>query len=308
MAEITLASSQKSWLALKALHVFWRVISRLPDRQYLRWKYWSMAGRFPHIENPRLFSEKVQVRKLYDRNPLYPVMVDKHAAKALIRDRAGDRYVIATQWIGKDLAQVDWSAIRLPAVVKPTHASGCGEFLRDRQDIDKLVKHNPSGRWMALKHHLVNREWAYGEFEPLIIIEDMLVDRHEVPDDFRFFVFSGKIALVELRLRRDGVGYEAFYTADWQRIDIPKCYYDPFPEAIPRPSHYAEMLDVVQTIAGETDFMRVDLYCVDGRIYVGELTLYPGGGFKGCIPDSLDERLGALWKQDLGKPERTDVS
>jgi len=301
MADITIASSQKSWFTLKALHLFWRLIGRLPDRHYLRWKYWSMAGRFPQLENPRLFSEKVQVRKLYDRNHLYPLMVDKHAAKALIRERAGGQYVIPTQWVGTDLAKVDWSNIRLPAVVKPTHASGCGEFLLDEADIGRLIARNPGPRWLALKHHLINREWAYGEFEPLILIEDMLIDDHEVPDDFRFFVFAGKIALVELRLRRNGGGYEAYYTADWQRIDIPKCYYEPFPDEIERPAQFGELLDLVRKIAGETDFMRVDLYSVSGRLYVGELTLYPGGGFKGCIPDSLDEALGALWTQNLAR-------
>ena len=303
MSEITLASSQKGWLSLKALHLFWRLISRLPDRQYLQWKYWSMAGRFPEIRDPQLFSEKVQARKLYDRNPLYPVMVDKHAAKSLIRERVGDRHVIPTQWVGKDLAQVDWSKIRLPVVAKPTHASGCGDFLRNGEDIARLMARNPSAQWMGLKHHLINREWAYGEFEPLIIIEDMLVDSHEVPDDFRFFVFSGKIALVELRLRRNNVGYEAYYTPDWQRVAIPKCYYEPFPDEIDQPAQYETMLKVVKKLAGDTDFIRVDLYSFDEHIYVGELTLYPGGGFKGCIPDTLDQALGALWTQNLIKPD-----
>lgn len=300
MPDITIASRHDNRLKQKLLHLFWRLISVLPDRDFIRCKYWSMAGRFPDLANPRLFSEKVQVRKLYDRNPLYPVMVDKHAAKALIGERAGAQYVVPTLWVGRDLAAVDWSAIPLPAVVKPTHASGCGAFLRDRQDIDALMARDPSRKWMALRHHHINREWAYGEFEPLIIIEKMLVDAHEVPDDFRFFVFSGKVALVELRLRRDGIGYEAYYTPDWQRIDIPSSYYETYPGTIARPEPFSEMLDVVEKIAGDSDFMRVDLYLVGGRIHVGELTLYPGGGFRGCVPDPLDEMLGARWRQTVG--------
>jgi hypothetical protein len=71
----------------------------------------------------------MQVRKLYDRNPLFPRFVDKAGAKDLIAKRVGSQHVIPTQWVGTDLADVDWSTITLPAVVKPTHASGVGRFL-----------------------------------------------------------------------------------------------------------------------------------------------------------------------------------
>ncbi|MDE1991745.1 MAG: polysaccharide biosynthesis protein, partial [Rhizobiaceae bacterium] len=96
-------------------------------------------------------------------------------------------------------------------------------------------------------------------------------------------------------------GYEAFYSPDWKRLDVPKCYYDPYPGDYPRPERYAEMLEIAEKMASETDFMRVDQYAVADNIYVGELTLYPGGGFKGCIPDSLDQKLGSLWKQNFRK-------
>jgi hypothetical protein len=44
------------------------------------------------------------------------------------------------------------------------------------------------------------------------------------------------------------------------------------------------------------DFLRVDLYCIDGRVYCGELTLYPGCGFEPMTPPESDEWLGGFWK------------
>ena len=73
---------------------------------------------------------------------------------------------------------------------------------------------------------------------------------------------------------------------------------------LPRPEKLDEMLDVVRKIAGDSDFMRIDLYLAGGRIHVGELTLYPGGGFRGCVPDEYDELLGAMWKQELAHRPR----
>lgn len=65
------------------------------------------------------------------------VRVDKADAKALIAEKVGGQYVIPTLWVGTDLASVDWSAIALPAVVKPTHASGVGRFLYGEADVDR---------------------------------------------------------------------------------------------------------------------------------------------------------------------------
>ncbi|MCL6707228.1 hypothetical protein M8R20_09480 [Pseudomonas sp. R2.Fl] len=303
MTDISLSSRHESWLKLKLLHLFWRLISILPDRQYLRWKYYSMEGRFPDLDHPRLFSEKVQVRKLYDRNPLYPRMVDKHGAKQIIAERAGARYVIPTYWVGRDLKDVDWSKIPLPAVVKPTHASGLGTFLRSRKDIDALLADNPSREWLSQKYDRINREWAYGQFEPLIIIEQMLVENGGAPDDFRFFTFSGEVSHIEIRLRRDDHGYECNYTPDWRRMEFDTGYYDSYPE-LARPEQLPEMMDVVRKVAADSDFMRVDLYLSQGAVHVGELTIYPGGGFKGCVADEYDEMLGKLWNQTLTPAQR----
>ena len=170
------------------------------------------------------------------------------------------------------------------------------------------MDNNPSKKWLSVKFHRINREWAYGEFEPLIVIEQMLVDEHDVPDDYRFFIFSKRIAHVEIRFRRDGIGYEANYTADWKNTGYTSDYYKPYPLPVPRPQNLEKMIDVATKVAGDSDFMRVDLYNIGGEIYVGELTIYPGGGFKGCIPDEYDEHLGALWDQRLPTMRGTNAS
>jgi len=301
MPGISLSSDHQSWFQTKLLHLFWRVIGILPDRPYVRLKYLSLAGRLPNLDAPRLFSEKVQLRKLYDRNPLYPQMVDKHGAKALIAERAGPQYVVPTYWAGTDLSTIDWTTIPLPAVAKPTHASGFGAFLHNQSDIDALVAANPASRWLAVRYHRFNREWAYGQFKPLVIIEEMLIENGDAPDDFRFFVFDGRISHIEIRLRRNGKGYECNYTEDWQRMEFDTGYYESYHEPFPRPEQLPEMIEVVKKIAADSDFMRVDLYVRGQDIFVGELTLYPGGGFQGCVADEYDEMLGGMWQQRLAR-------
>jgi hypothetical protein len=56
------------------------------------------------------------------------------------------------------------------------------------------------------------------------------------------------------------------------------------------------MVELAGCIGRPFDFMRVDLYNVDGALYLGELTPYPGGGLEPFEPRNLDVDMGAAWQ------------
>ncbi|WP_306143147.1 ATP-grasp fold amidoligase family protein [Roseibium sp. MMSF_3412] len=295
MRSIVLANGDPTGFRQRLKHVIWRLLQVLPDRSFISLKFFTISGRFPNLDVPKTFTDKMQVRKLYDRNPLFPVMVDKHAVKKFVSDRVGEDCAIRTLWLGRDLSEVDWAAIRLPVVVKPTHGSGQGVFLEKPQDIDALLKSDLPEKWLETRHHRHNREWAYGEFEPQLIIEEMLQGATDAPDDYRFFVFSGAVRLIAVRLRRKGVSYEAFFSPDGARLDLQTGYRAPATSHVELPASLPRMISIAEQVASDTDFVRVDLYACDDRVFVGELTLYPGGGFPGCVPEAWDRKLGDMW-------------
>ena len=51
------------------------------------------------------------------------------------------------------------------------------------------------------------------------------------------------------------------------------------------------MLRMAEKLAAPFPLVRVDFYDVDGRIYVGELTFSPGGGFN-TYYEEWDNKLG----------------
>ena len=194
MRSIVLSNGGSIGFRQRLKHVMWLLIQVLPDRSFISLKFFSIGGRFPNLDVPRNFTDKVQVRKLYDRDPLFPVMVEQTRGQEVRSgDRVGEDHIIKTLWVGRDLSEVDWSTIKLPVVVKPTHGSGQGVFLENTEDIDALLKSDLPGKWLQTRHHRHNREWAYGEFEPQLIIEEMLQGIADAPDDYRFFVFSGEV-------------------------------------------------------------------------------------------------------------------
>ena len=52
------------------------------------------------------------------------------------------------------------------------------------------------------------------------------------------------------------------------------------------------MIDISEELSKNLNFIRVDLYQTSNKIYFGELTFHPGGGFEPIYPDQWDFRLG----------------
>lgn len=78
--------------------------------------------RVLHLRQPRRFNEWVQHRKLYDRDPRLPPLIDKVAVKSLVAATLGADWVIPTLWHGRVLPERPPAP--LPLVVKARH--GCG--------------------------------------------------------------------------------------------------------------------------------------------------------------------------------------
>jgi hypothetical protein len=55
------------------------------------------------------------------------------------------------------------------------------------------------------------------------------------------------------------------------------------------------MMHVASQLSQGFDFVRVDLYNVDGKVYFGELTFTPAGSLK-LRPQIWDSKLGEKWK------------
>lgn len=273
--------------------------------------------RLWRTRNPSTFREKVRYKMLRDHRRLVVTFADK----AAVRDYVAR--VIGAQYLPHAYAIVDdpdaLREVRLPDayVVKPTHGSGVAIVVSDRApgkarlptDLGSWVYRHVRGEFapiedvIRLAHGWVaqlygqgpNREWVYGQMPRQVIVEEMLADENgEVPDDYKFFVFHGTCAFVEVDSGRFGKRTQDFFRPDWQHVPLSGGLPWANPEPV-RPARLCEMIAVAERLGAETDFVRVDLYDVDGRIVFGELTSFPAGGDSPFDPESFNEEFGRLW-------------
>ena len=77
------------------------------------------------------------------------------------------------------------------------------------------------------------------------------------------------------------------YDIDWKLTDGILPSYHPKQREIPKPKCYDRMLEVCRILSQEFPYVRVDLYEVDGKVLIGELTLTPQGNVLSYYTDDV---------------------
>ena len=66
--------------------------------------------------------------------------------------------------------------------------------------------------------------------------------------------------------------------------------------AIPEPKHLKQMVEIAKKLSVGFPFIRVDFFDTPNKLFVAELTFYPGGGFTQYHPTSFNKVLGDMFQ------------
>ena len=269
----------------------------LPDTWYLKFRYFLEMGHKLNLNDPITFQEKIQWLKLYDRNSIYHLMVDKVAAKRYVADKIGEKYIVPTFGVWNNFDDIDFSKLPDKFVLKTTHGGGntgiiiCNNKSRFDYATAKMKLEN------SLKEDIydVNKEWAYKDIPHRILAEKFL-EHPGMRDltDYKFFCFNGSPKFIQVIQDRNTKETIDFFDEGWNHMDFVGL--NPNVEnakVVPlRPENLDEMLQVAQKLSVNTKFVRVDLYNIDSHIYFGELTFYPASGYGNFRPGIWSYQLG----------------
>ncbi|MEA5446114.1 ATP-grasp fold amidoligase family protein [Gammaproteobacteria bacterium AB-CW1] len=258
------------------------------------------VGYWPRLRRPRSYNEKIVWRKLFDRNPQLARVTDKwllrgYAIEQLGRERAEEHLVPLYGLYNKPEAMTEADLAR-PCVIKPTHSSGRVMLFPEGLDRDIGEVRERVAHWLAEPAHRIrHHEWAYSQLKPRVMVEAWLEGENgQPPPDYKFLVFGGRTRLIQVHQDRFGNHCRSEFDRDWRFLEVDGDGRGSDP--LPCPERYPEMLALAERLAQPFDFMRVDLYLVGGRIYLGELTAYPGSGRRCFDPSQFDFELGRHWR------------
>lgn len=274
------------------------LLRRLPDAAAVNLDYFRVFGRFPNLANPQLFSEKMQYLKLQDHDPRTPALVDKVRVKDFVANAIGEEWLIPTLWHGENLTREILSDLPMPAVVKANHSSAQVKFVTANSNLNSVA--HEANSWLSYDHHLVHREWAYGNVKRQLLIEPF-IGEEQAPDDYKFWVFDGVVRFIQVDNGRFSKHTRQFYSPSWKRLDLRMNYPDA-PANVAAPAHLSFMLEAASKLAEGFRFVRVDLYDTPQKPLFGEMTFSPEAGLCRFEPVGFDLELGESWSY----PEATN--
>jgi TupA-like ATPgrasp len=273
-------------------------VSKLPTNLSRRALFYLGHGRFPRVKNPVTFNEKVNWRILRDRREIIRWTCDKLAMKSY----AGDVHsavnhglrIPRTFWSGTDIREL--ANVELPKhwILKPNNRSGLVFFGHGQANIHDLQ--GTVGSWLRPQEGLDLHEWAYLKARPMLLAEELLGTPGSPPSDYKFYVFAGEVAVIEFHVGRYNDHRVRYYQPDWTPLEVSVGNRPSAATEAEPPGNLAEMIRIAGELGRPFDFIRVDLYSIDGEIFFGELTPYPGSGLERFDPVSFDTELGTNWK------------
>lgn len=279
-----------------------RALSFLPDKLMLSLQYYVKLRKKCNYKNPKRWTEKLQLYKMYYRNPLLGTCVDKYEVRKYVAEKGLEDILVKLYGVYKTFDDISLGSLPNSFVLKTTDGGGGLNVVlvknKTRTDFG-TIKANFQTWQKRFKAGTVpaGREWAYSQIKcSRIVAEEMLVNSSNPEagvEDFKILCFNGEPQFIIVDKDRYINHKRNFYDTAWNRINV-STDHEQFETPYPQPKNFNRMLDVARKLSEDFPFVRVDLYNVDGKIYFGELTFYPWSGYVQFTPDEFDYTLGEL--------------
>lgn len=252
---------------------------------------------FPNIDAPSSFNEKIQWLNLYYHNPILTKITDKVSFKEYIKNVIGDEYIVPTLGVYNDANEIDFNNMPSDYVLKSNWGGDSSQVLlvraKDKISFDKIK--TIANSWLLPTQNLYYYafNWCYRDIKPKLIAEQMLKPKDGILYDYKFMCFNGKPQMAFVVYDRYKNMRLDFFDMNWNRLDFKRKYKNS-KKAVRKPKNFDKMVELATILSKPFPFVRVDFYEVDGKLYIGELTFTPGGGFEAFQPVEWDYKLGSM--------------
>ncbi|MBQ7043225.1 MAG: glycosyl transferase [Clostridia bacterium] len=251
-------------------------------------------GKKMNLKKPKTFNEKLNWIKLYDRRSIYTVLVDKYKVRRYVADIVGEEYLIPLlgEWESPD--DIDFDILPNKFVLKCNHDNGV-IVCKDKNQLD-IPKVKDELRYrLSRDYSKKQREWPYKNVPRKIICEQYVSDSiHDSLVDYKFFCFDGCVKVVYVANSQQGELCIDFFDDHFNPLPIARLDHPNLPKdfCLSKPENFEKMKQIAAKLSRDMPHARIDLYNVSGKIYFGEVTVSPGGGFVPFDPERWNYVLG----------------
>ena len=268
----------------------------LTDEQLIIKLYKANLKETPDLENPTLFTEKLNWLKLYDHRPEYIRMADKYEVKQYVSEKLGPDYVLPALGVWEHFDDINFDALPDQFVLKCTHDSGGFVVCKDKSTFDKEAAKAKIEKCLSMNYFRYHREWVYKNIKPRIIAEPYL-DSLGKPDsiEYKLTCCDGKMKMFTVcrGVAHDSLDVRTNDHYDREGNILPfYAFYKNSPVPVPMPPEKDEIIAAAEKLSEGIPQVRVDFYVHNGHVYFGEMTFYTWAGFIEFTPPEWNKTLG----------------
>lgn len=245
---------------------------------------------------PTTLNEKIQYKIIHDRRRIVKIYSDKLASRDYVHELMPSLALPRLLAVFDNPRDVLANIPRGPWVMKGSHGAGMVLIQKPSETISHEVIRAKLEEWFATDYALAHWEWQYFRLPKRIFFEEYLGTEANPPADYKFFTIHQKVRLITVDQGRFGNHTRDLFYPDWTHIRSRKGAAQISDVPPPRPELLPQLIRTAETLARDHDFIRVDLYVIDGEICFGELTHSPAAGTVPFEDPELDLQLGSYWK------------
>ena len=288
----------KKLVGKNAVSALYHSLWFLSDESFVKLVYRLRLGRRLNLQDPKTFTEKLQWLKVYDHKPEYTEMADKLAMRDYVDKRLGPGHTVPVLGVWEKFEDIDFNSLPQQFVLKTTHDSGSFVICRNKDSFDRKSAGKILSKSLRNNYYKRTREWQYKDIKPRIIAEEYIDDGSGAITDCKYFCFNGKPEF--MYFEQESLEKRTQAIADMSYRQMPfKMEDDKAPSLPEKPVLFEKMAEYAAKLSEGIPFLRVDMYYVGSKVYIGELTFCHFGGYTPFDPVEWDGKLGDLL--DLGK-------
>lgn len=266
---------------------------------HLHLMYYNWKGRWPNFMQPHDLNEwllRLSWRNSHNKRmrQLIPLCADKVVVRDYVIQKGYAHTLVESYGAYTTVKDIPFDQLPNQFVMKMNNASG-------RNAIVANGAIGGGGIFAQFEHWLKDREfglttgeWQYSLIQPRILIEKYMENIGESSlIDYKFNCIHGKpysCFVAYDRNPKDPHGEVCFddYDLDWNRTDYIYDSWHKNRRLLPKPRCWEQMKEMAAKLAEDFEYVRVDLYEVEGKVVFGELTFTP----QGCVQEFyMDEYL-----------------
>ena len=261
-----------------------------------RRRYYWTTGKKLDYRHPKDINEKLMWLTRYDQNPLKTRCADKYLVRDYVKEKGFGDILIPLIGVWDHAYDIDFASLPDRFVLKCNHASGWNVICSDKSKLDIEESRAKLEKWLGMRFGADLQEIHYLGIPPKIVGEEFMPMLGDDVIDYKFHCSKGKVHSCFVAYDRSPVDPHQVcydhYDIDWNRTDDIKEEFHPNRRMLPKPEHYERMLEIASKLSEDFNYVRVDLYNCDGRVFFGELTFTPYSGIQTFYKQSMLDELG----------------